>query len=66
VKAWSDDEQLSWVRERAAGVSPAVIAAKSGANEAYVRAATNRIRTADIAESGENRVDVERAYWGLA
>lgn len=61
--AWSDDDVLSWVRDRANGRSCAAIAARSGAGESYIRAATNRVRDADIAESGERPDVVRRAYW---
>ena len=58
-----DVVHLAWLSLRAAGHSSAAIAAAFGASPAYVRAATNRIRAADLAESGERPDIVAGAYW---
>lgn len=63
VRHFSDRDVLDWVRRRAAGESSATIAARYGAHDAYVRVATNKVTKADLAESGEDRRDVARAYW---
>lgn len=63
VRHFSDRDVLDWVRRRAAGESSAAIAARCGAHDAYVRVATNKVRAADLAESGEDPRQVERAYW---
>ena len=51
---WSDDDLLQWVRLRCNGVTTRQIAQEYGATQSYVIAATNRVKTADIAHSGED------------
>ena len=55
-----DEELLDWVRRRAAGESCGSIARAAGSNPGIVIRATNVVRDADAAESGE---DVTGAYW---
>jgi hypothetical protein len=57
---WSDFHLLDWVRRRVNGERVKDIAAACGADPIYVSADTNRVRNADIKESGE---DVSGAYW---
>jgi hypothetical protein len=59
----SDDDLLWAVRMRVAGHSTEVIAAEIGCSGTYVRAATNRVRNADIKESGDISDEVKGAYW---
>jgi hypothetical protein len=59
----SDDDVVWALRQRVLGVSSARIAAAIGCSSAYVRAATNRVRAADMAESGEPADVVASAYW---
>lgn len=58
----TDETLLHWVAMRTQGISCASIGAGAQTSEAYVRAATNRVRSADIDESGEPLADA--AYWG--
>lgn len=57
---YSDEELLRWIRLRCAGLSTTVIAETCSATGTYIRAATNRVVTADVAVSGD---DVRRGYW---
>lgn len=58
----ADDERvLSWLRLRSQGHSSGEVALRYGATSERVRTATQRVRQADIEESGEP--DVGRYYW---
>lgn len=54
------DLALWMLRQRCAGASSGQIGKALGRTSASVRVATDRIRKADAAESGE---DVTQAYW---
>jgi hypothetical protein len=56
----ADELLLDMLRLRTRGLTPTAIAAKFGLGVQYVSTATNRVRRADAAESGE---DVAGAYW---
>lgn len=58
-----DVTHLAWLVLRSGGHDSVAIAAAFGVHAAYVRAATNRIRAADLAESGERPDLVAGAYW---
>lgn len=58
-----DEALLAMVRARASGLDSVQIAATRGRTPEGVRIATNRVRAADLAESGEPAEIVERAYW---
>jgi hypothetical protein len=55
-----DEQILDWLSRRASGESCASIARVDGTHSGIVVVATNNIRNADIAESGE---PVLGAYW---
>jgi hypothetical protein len=55
-----DERVLTWLRLRCDGLSSPEIGARYGVTGERVRTATQRVREADAAESGE---DVEEAYW---
>lgn len=56
-----DDELLLWMIEcRVAGYSSYQIGRELGRTSTSIRTATERVRKADGAESGE---DVQHAYW---
>ncbi len=62
-----DDElHLRAVRMRSIGVSAATTARRLGLESARARVITNRIKQADIKESGEPQDVVRSAYWGDA
>jgi len=52
---------LRLVRMRAGGLTTVQIAKRTGLSDGYVRSATNKVRAADIAESGEP--DAAAGYW---
>lgn len=56
----SDERTLEWVKLRCSGVSPTEISARFDTSKDYIRAATGRIKTADIAASDEN---ITEHYW---
>ena len=58
-----DEEVLDWIARRAAGESANGIAKVAGKASAVVVQATNQVRDADLAESGEDPARVRRAYW---
>ena len=62
-RIYSDDDILSWLQQRRAGRSCLAIARAAKADMRVVRMITNRIRAADLAESGEGPVRVLEAYW---
>lgn len=58
----SDDERdLKILELRCAGISMSVIAERFGMTRGAVAGLTNRIRKADVAESGEP--DTSEGYW---
>jgi DNA-binding MarR family transcriptional regulator len=59
----SDDAILTLVRLRSAGIRVSRIAKDAGCTSAYVVTTTDRIRAADLAESGESKAAVARGYW---
>jgi hypothetical protein len=63
ARVWSDEDHLEWLRLRSAGRSVLEIAQMFRCHPAYVSACTNRIRTADLSKSGEDRQAVLGAYW---
>lgn len=58
----NDEQILDWIRMRVDGMSASEAARATGHEPRHVSSATNKIRAADIAESGET--DVALAYWG--
>lgn len=56
-----DEQHLEWLRARTEGHTSGEIAAQHGTLSANVRIVTNRIRAADLAESGDPAADA--AYW---
>ena len=58
-----DEQLLDWLHWRSAGVPASGIARKVGKNSGIVIGATNTVRDADLAESGEDRGDVLTGYW---
>lgn len=61
-----DDRLLSMVAARSKGLSSREVGQVVGLEREAVRTAVNRVRAADLAESGENRGAVMAAYWGGA
>lgn len=59
----ADDRVLDMIRLRCRGVGLRQIAAKYGMSFPGVEKLTRQVRTADIAESGEPPLAVDRAYW---
>ena len=59
-----DEEILCWLRWRSDGVSTTRIGRHVGKAPALIVQATNRVRAADIDESGDP--DVAGAYWGAS
>jgi hypothetical protein len=57
----ADERVLNWIRRRRAGESCADIARIVGVNRGAVVRDTNKVRDADIKESGET--DIEKDYW---
>lgn len=55
-----DERLLRWIAARRRGVSAHAIAQAEGLSGSRVMGATNALRDADAAESGE---DVRGAYW---
>jgi hypothetical protein len=64
VSRASDDRVLAMITLRCRGQASDVIAARFGMKGPDVRIVTNRVKNADVAESGEDRVVVLGAYWG--
>lgn len=59
----ADDERLlALLAARQAGVTTPALARTTGLTATYIRNATNRVRNADLAESGEPVGDVLRHY----
>lgn len=56
----SDERILNWIKQRVSGVSAQRIADADGVGQPQVIQSTNKVKSADSAESGE---DVEGAYW---
>ena len=59
----SDDLILKAVRLRCKGMGPADVGRVIGKSSQFVSTACNRVRLADLAESGEKRAKVLRKYW---
>ena len=59
-KSLHDNELLEWVRRRANGENPKDIAPQT---PDYCRAATNRVRQADVSESGLSDKEAVAVYW---
>lgn len=59
----SDATLLDWIRRRVAGETAQQIARRAGVTQERVRVVTNRVRDADLAESGEPERVVRAAYW---
>lgn len=60
----ADDEQvLRWIAMRKRGVAPLDIETSEGLSLRRVSVATNRVRLADIEESGEPHSEVSKHYW---
>jgi len=60
----ADDRLLTAVRLRAAGMKHDAVAGLSGMTVAEVRQRTDRVRRADLDESGEPPEAVLAHYWG--
>ena len=58
-----DERHLQWLRWRACGFTTPAIARVSNYTESHIRTATNRIKAADMIESGEPAAIVRRDYW---
>lgn len=58
-----DDDHLAWVKLRASGHSPNTIGTQYDVSPDYIRAATNKIKNADLAESGEDTSVIRGCYW---
>lgn len=58
-----DEKLLQMLTLRCAGWSSWQISVRLGISESYARAGTNRIRSADRKESGEQARIVEAGYW---
>lgn len=59
-----DDERvLMMIEARVEGVPSPQAAAHFGMSSEYFRVMTQRVRAADIKESGEPSEDVQEAYW---
>lgn len=58
-----DEQVLGWVSRRAGGESAHAIAQHERINSGLIVTATNAVRDADLAESGEPEKQVRRAYW---
>lgn len=58
-----DWQVLDWIKRRRAGETPKQIAVSCGVSLEVVRSATNRVRAADLAESGEAPAKVNAGYW---
>ena len=56
----SDERVLKMIQLRCQGIGPTVIAERFGTTSQFVSVATNRVKRADIAESGE---DAAGSYW---
>lgn len=56
----SDERLLRWIRQRVEGVPARCIADADGVSISQVLQATNDVKAADMAQSGENAA---RAYW---
>jgi hypothetical protein len=59
----TDEKYLRWIKSRIAGQSLSKIARQWGVTVAGIGNATNAIRDADIAESGEPIRAVQSKYW---
>lgn len=59
----ADERLLAFVQFRTDGYDSRQIAGANNVTHGYVRAATNRIRKADLAESGEPEGVVLAGYW---
>lgn len=59
-----DEAVLTMIRLRALGETSAKIAKRFHTSPEYVRVCTNKVRGADLRESGEDRDAVARRYWG--
>ncbi len=60
----SDETVLRLLDLRTAGLSPTILAERTGRSPQFVSTATNRVRDADLAESGEDPDRVAACYWG--
>lgn len=58
-----DERDLSVIRLRAARVSFAAIASRTGARRDHLHLITAAIKCADLQESGEPREQVMAGYW---
>ncbi|MGR3464265.1 hypothetical protein [Limimaricola sp.] len=60
---YTDDIVLNWLDRRRAGQTCLAIARADGVDKRAVLVTTNRVRAADLAESGEGPVRVLEGYW---
>lgn len=58
-----DELHLAWLRLRCQGLNSDQIGERFGTTGERVRVATQRIRKADLQESGEPQEIVQEAYW---
>lgn len=58
----ADERLLRCLALRCKGASTTLVSRKTGAPQGYITTATNAIRDADVAESGEPREAVMAAY----
>ena len=59
----TDDDILEWLEHRRAGRTCLAIARERGLDKRAVLVTTNRVRAADLAESGEAPAKVLEGYW---
>ena len=63
----ADDERLlNLLAARARGATTPYLARATGFTDSRIRTATNRVRTADMRESGEPVDAVQQHYWEIA
>ena len=60
----TDEHVLSMIKARADGAGPQAIGDMIGKTSQYVTTAVNRVRNADLKESGEDHATVLAHYWG--
>lgn len=59
----ADERHLRWLAWRCEGYTARQIGDAEGYSQEHVRVATNRIKEADIYQSGEPHDIVKEAYW---
>ncbi len=62
-RSYTDDMVLSWLERRCTGQTCLAIARTDGVDKRAVLVTTNRVRAADLAESGDGPAKVLEGYW---